>query len=214
MAYDSAFLGGPVWFGSHGKQNIWTLDTADTLATVVGAGYISNGVARGMTKGDIVFVRRYDDVTTRASLLGMSQHYVSSLGTATATLGSDWDTSQDTDLAEQTTLEMSALSSKAADAAVARFVAPWAFTIKSASTVINGALATGDATVTLAIAGQAVTGGVITITQSGSAAGDIDTCTPSAAKTGAAGALITATVGGSSTATATLNVAILLERTS
>jgi hypothetical protein len=100
MAYNSDFLGGPLWFGSHGKQRLWTLDSTDTLATIVGA--------------------------------------------------------------------------------------------------INGV---------------AVTGGVLTIAEADSAAGDIDTATPSAANTGAAGALITATVGGASTATETLNVFALIERT-
>lgn len=214
MAYDPQYLGGPVQFGSHAHQRLWSLDSVDTLATIVGAGYVSDGATRGMLKGDIVYVRRFDNLDLRTTLSGISQHYVSSVGASSVTIASDWDTSQDTDLAEQATLEYIAISSKAADAAVARFVAPWAFKIKSASVVLNGALATGDATTTLAIAGVGVTGGVITSTQTSSAAGDIATCTPSALNTGAANALITATIGGASTATATLNIFLLLERTS
>lgn len=46
---------------------------------------------------------------------------------------------------------------------------------------INGAIATADATLTAKINGTAITGGAITVTQSGSAAGDVDSATPSAA---------------------------------
>lgn len=108
-------------------------------------------------------------------------------------------------------LSYSALSSKASDAAVARFVAPFKFKILSVRTVLNAALATADATFTAAIAGVAVTGGVVTATESGSAAGDIDAATPTAANTGAAGALITVTAGGGSTATATANVYVVIQ---
>lgn len=55
--------------------------------------------------------------------------------------------------------------------------------IKKVSTVLNGAIATADAVLTLKIAGTAVTGGTITVAFSGSAAGDIDTCEPTAART-------------------------------
>lgn len=47
--------------------------------------------------------------------------------------------------------------------------------------VIDGALATADAGLSFEIGGTAITGGGITITQSGSAAGDVDTATPTAA---------------------------------
>ena len=52
--------------------------------------------------------------------------------------------------------------------------------IKKVSSALNGAITTADEVLTLKIAGTAVTGGTITITQSGSAAGDVDTCTPTA----------------------------------
>lgn len=55
--------------------------------------------------------------------------------------------------------------------------------IKKVSTVLNGAIATANDAITLKIAGTAVTGGTITVAFSGSAAGDIDTCEPTAART-------------------------------
>ena len=113
---------------------------------------------------------------------------------------------------EMVALCYNGLSSKASDAAVARFVAPVAGTITLVQTVLNAALATGDATFTTAIAGTAVTGGVVTATQSGSAAGDVDSATPTALNTVAVGNLITVTGGGSSTATATANIQVLIRR--
>lgn len=104
------------------------------------------------------------------------------------------------------------LSSKASDAAVARFVAPVAGTITLVQTVLNAALATGDATFTTAIGGTGVTNGVVTATQSGSAAGDVDSATPTALNTVAVGDLITVAGGGASTATATANVQVLIRR--
>lgn len=96
-----------------------------------------------------------------------------------------------------------------ANAAVARFTCPYDQTdIQEVVSVINGALTTGDATLTTAIAGTGVTGGVITITQSGSAAGDIDTATPTALNRCIKGQLVTVTVGGTNDAAVTGNVEI------
>ncbi len=81
-----------------------------------------------------------------------------------------------------------------------RTVAPVAGTIVAIRTVLNGALATGDATVTASIGGAAVTGGTVTITQAGSAAGDIDAALPTAANTVAVGDVIALTVGGTNSA--------------
>jgi len=47
-------------------------------------------------------------------------------------------------------------------------------------TALNGAIATADAGLTLKIGGTAVTGGTITIAYTSSAAGDVDSCTPTA----------------------------------
>lgn len=66
-------------------------------------------------------------------------------------------------------------------------VIPYAGVISKAWSVIDGAITGSDTTLTLEIANVAVTNGVITITQSGSAAGDVDSCTPTAANTLTAG---------------------------
>jgi len=102
--------------------------------------------------------------------------------------------------ANKETLTMRIANLVAASAKVYRVVAPHAGTIDLIYSVLQeGALAAGDATLTFTIGGVAVTGGVITITQAGSAAGDVDTVSPSAAKTVAAGNVIECTVGGANT---------------
>jgi len=82
----------------------------------------------------------------------------------------------------------------------AYLVAPVAGTITKLRSVVDGALATGNATITAAIAGTPVTNGVITIAESGSAAGVIDEATPSGANTVTAGQLISLTPGGTNSA--------------
>lgn len=64
------------------------------------------------------------------------------------------------------------------------YVAPgFAGKIRKVTTVLNGTIDTADSTLTLKIAGTAVTGGTITLTASGSGAGDIDSCEPTGANT-------------------------------
>ena len=58
-------------------------------------------------------------------------------------------------------------------------VAPFACAIEKMYSVISGAIGGADKTFTLSIDGTPVTSGVITVAYSGSAAGDVDSCTPS-----------------------------------
>lgn len=103
---------------------------------------------------------------------------------------------------------VSAASTKASDSTIVRYVAPRAGTLTKFQSALNGALATADATWQLKINGSNVTSGLITQTQSGSAAGDVDSATPSAANTFVAGDVISAVLGGGSTATATCALSI------
>jgi hypothetical protein len=87
-----------------------------------------------------------------------------------------------------------------ANAKVYRAVSPVSGVITKIRSVLDlGALATGDATLTGKIGATAITNGVITITQAGSAAGDVDVATPTAANLVAAGDVISFTVGGTNT---------------
>lgn len=78
-------------------------------------------------------------------------------------------------------------------------VAPIDGTITKIWTVIDGAISAGDAAITFELGGVAITGGSITIAQSGSAAGDVDSCTPTDLNTVAAGDAIEIITDGGST---------------
>lgn len=100
---------------------------------------------------------------------------------------------------------------KGADAKVYRVVSPVAGTLKTIRSVIDHALATGDATLTTKINAGAVTNGVVTITSPG-AAGDADVATATAANTVAVGDVLSVTVGGTNTdADATAEVTFYIE---
>jgi hypothetical protein len=74
--------------------------------------------------------------------------------------------------------------------------ARYAGKITSIKTIIDGAVGTADVTITPSINGTPVTNGVVTIATSGSAAGDQDSATPSAANTVAIGDKISFVVTG------------------
>lgn len=75
-------------------------------------------------------------------------------------------------------------------------VSPIAGDIEKIWSVIDQAIATTDTTLTAEIAGTAVTNGAITIAHSGSAAGTVDSATPSGQKTLTAGQPIEIICGG------------------
>lgn len=87
-------------------------------------------------------------------------------------------------------------------------------TISKIYSVIDGSVSTADITITAQIAGTPLTNGVITITQSGSAAGDKDECTPTANNVfnSAGGALQLVVTGGGSGGAPRIHLAIVLTR--
>lgn len=93
-------------------------------------------------------------------------------------------------------------------------VMPHACTIDKVFTVIDSALATVDKTLTLSIGGTAVTGGVITITSAASAAGDIDSCAPTALNSVTAGGALKIAATGASTGDTRCHITIIYTRTS
>jgi hypothetical protein len=90
---------------------------------------------------------------------------------------------------------------------------PVAGTIIRIQSRLRGALTTGNATLTAKIGATAVTTGVLTITQAASAAGDIDVCEPTAARTVAVGSNINVTVGGTNDAAVGADVVVTIRRT-
>jgi hypothetical protein len=95
---------------------------------------------------------------------------------------------------------------------VYRVVTPVAGTVTKIYSVIDRALTTGNATLTGKIGTTAITNGAITITQAGSAAGDVDSATPSALHTVVAGDVLSVTVGGTNDASgSSATVTFLIE---
>ena len=79
-------------------------------------------------------------------------------------------------------------------------------------TALQGAIGTANAAITFEIGGTAITGGGITVTQSGSAAGDVDTATPTAANEVAEDGTIEMITDGASSNTNKLNVTFVIRR--
>ena len=89
-------------------------------------------------------------------------------------------------------------------------VSPYSGTIEAIYTVIKGTIATANAGLTFEIGGVAVTGGGITIAYSGSAAGDVDSSTPTAARIVTAGQPIEIITDGASTNSIRTTVTIVM----
>lgn len=98
--------------------------------------------------------------------------------------------------------------------AVYYLICPHAGNISKIQSVIDGAVGTANITITPAIGATAVTNGVVTIATAASAAGDIDTATPTAANAVTAGQAINLTVtGGGSGGTPRIHVVVTIART-
>jgi hypothetical protein len=83
--------------------------------------------------------------------------------------------------------------------------------IIKASSALNGAITGANSILTLKIGGTAVTGGTMTITQSGSAAGDVDACLPTALATFATDQAIEIETDGGSTGTIAVTITLEVE---
>jgi len=79
-------------------------------------------------------------------------------------------------------------------------------------TALQGAIGTANGGITFEIGGTAITGGGITVTQSGSAAGDIDTAEPTAANEVAEDGSIEMITDGASSNTIKLVVTFVIRR--
>lgn len=92
-------------------------------------------------------------------------------------------------------------------------VCPHAGDVAKIFTVIDGAVSTADITITAKIGATGITNGVVTIATAGSAAGDVDSATPTAAKTVTAGqALNLVVAGGGSGGSPRIHIAVVIER--
>lgn len=88
---------------------------------------------------------------------------------------------------------------------------PVAGRVVSVQSCLDAAITTADATATFKIGGTAITGGALTIAESGSAAGDVDSGTPTDANIVAAGDTLSVETDGGSTGTALLRCTFVIE---
>ena len=89
---------------------------------------------------------------------------------------------------------------------------PFAGTISKVVTVLEASIASADSTITVKNA-AAASMGTITVEYSGSAAGDVDTLSPSSNNIVTANSFITIASDGGSTNTAALRFVVVLDRT-
>lgn len=88
-------------------------------------------------------------------------------------------------------------------------VVPVAGKVKGIYSVIDGVLTTGDETLSFAVSGGTSMGSIV-ITQSGSAAGDVDSLTPSANNTVVAGDTIDITTDGANGTATKAKITVLI----
>lgn len=89
---------------------------------------------------------------------------------------------------------------------------PFAGTVVKVVTVLEAPIGSADATITVKNT-SAASMGTITVAQVGSAAGDVDTLTPSSNNTVAAESFITITTDGASVNSAALRFVVIMDRT-
>lgn len=178
----------PIAQDGQGTPDMWMYTSADDIATINSSGYFDS-VDKILSVGDIMFVRSSTGGTAVYTLV-----IVLSIVSGVV------DVSDGLNIGgESVTLNVSIQDISTAGQIFV--VSPIAGSITKISSVINGAIATADADLTAKIAGVAVTGGLITVATSGSAAGDVDSVSPSALNTVAAGDAIEIETDGASTNT-------------
>ena len=97
-------------------------------------------------------------------------------------------------------------------ASTAYVVAPTTGRIVKIYSVIHGAIGTADADLTPEIGGTAITGGLITVAFTSSAAGDVDSSTPTCANVCQEGDAIGVATDGASTNTVRCTVTFVIRR--
>ncbi len=169
------------------KKIYFYSSTADALATIVAADYFL-GFTDQLDAGDVIFM---EDSTGAVTTRRVS---AASASTVTVAAMDDQKIYLDVSIADIST------------AGQVYTVAPIAGTVTRIWSVIDGAIATADAVLTGKIGGAAITNGAITVANSGSAAGDVDSATPTAAYTVAAGDALEIETNGASSNTVKVTV--------
>ena len=180
--------------GSNAKRGVapqhFSYKTTDSLATVDTSGYF-NDISTMVEVGDVITVEVVDSVTATTSVSDYANLIVASNASNVV----------DTYDALGGKIYLTVTMADVSTASSVWVTAPTGCKFTGLYSVIDGAIATADAAITTEIGGTAVTGGALTIANSGSAAGDVDSATPSALNTLTAGQALEIITDGASTNT-------------
>lgn len=199
MAYSSANLG---VVGYCNGMTLWHYTTTDTAATVDSAQYFNSAVDM-LRVGDMILVQASTGGTREDGICIVKSND-----------GTDVDVSDFMPFSTGPAGGKVYLTGKIVDVSTAGQIyipTPVAGTVTKIWSALNGAIGTADATLTPKIGGTPITDGAITIATASSAAGDVDSSTPSAANTVTAGGSIEIETDGASSNT--VSVEILIEIT-
>lgn len=85
MAYNSDYLSSALYLGGKAGRKLFFYTTVDSAATIAGAAYFSDGIAKGMEVNDVVIVTQ---VTTlpNTTPTGISVYVVSAVTSTAATV--------------------------------------------------------------------------------------------------------------------------------
>lgn len=194
--------GGAIGSGEGSVRSVWHYASNDLLTAIDDSAYFDDA-ADLLTKGDLLIVSGDVDGTPAVncyvvnSETGATPVTTAGFSGLTQTFNARYALNTDISLT---------------DGDSGHIVAPYAGTIAAIFTVLKGgAVSTNNAVCTFKIGSTGITNGVVTVTASGSAIGDMDSATPTAANTVAAGDVIKCTVsgtpGGSRTAMTTILIA-------
>ena len=192
----TSFAGGAGLFTTLHATGAVTMDTSATVGTTLAVAGTSTLHAVNMTGALAV-----TGAATVSTTLGVTGATTLAAASSTALTASTSLTVTGANIVGLTeSVSFSATNIRAASAGVFGVASPYAGTIVKVYTFLNNALATGDAVLTTNINGVGVTNGVVTITQAGSAVGDVDVATPTALNTVAVGDSISVAVSGANDA--------------
>lgn len=199
--FKTVIEGGAIGSGSGSVKQIHSYATNDLSATVLASGYF-NSITNYLRKGDLIHIHGDVDGTpfTNTAIVNSATGAatVTTVGLATVTQ----TYVNQVVYADQVTVT---------DGTYQLFPFPYAGTISKIYTVLRaGAVTSNDAVLTFRINTTNITNGVVTIANSGSAAGDIDSASPSAANAVVAGDYLSCVVSGTPGGSRVAGVSVLV----
>lgn len=205
MSYSSSKL---VLVSQHGVPSapkLWLYTTADTIADINTANYFLNA-SRLLSVGDMIIAHTSTGGTREISLLFVNAVTVDSAVDCNDGL------SLITGKQAGSKQLIQGVIPDVGTAAKIYLMSPVAGVISLISTKLGGALASADASITAKV-NTGTSMGTITVTSSGSAAGDLDTLAPSANNTVAVGDWVEVATDGGGTGPFPLSVAVEITST-